>query len=125
MEREKVAMIVGTTLFLLIPSVCAVSLIGVGSSVNDIEAQSLEEVAPVPPIVTLAKFELINRGMSYREVVDVIGDPGFAMDPSTLPEGADEDAGISRYVWRNNDASNMKATFQSDQLLDKSQVYLE
>ncbi|MFV2091294.1 MAG: hypothetical protein ACC642_11600 [Pseudomonadales bacterium] len=125
MEREKVVMIVGTTLFLLIPGVCGVALIGVGSSVNDIEAQSLEEVAPVPPIVTLAKFEQIIGGMSYREVVDVIGDPGIAMDPSAVLEGTDGDAGISRYIWQNSDASNMKATFQSDRLLDKSQVYLE
>jgi hypothetical protein len=63
MEREKVAMIVGTTLFLLIPSVCALSIVGVGMSVNNIELLDLEKGEDPPPIVTLGEFEQIpDRG---------------------------------------------------------------
>ncbi len=44
MVDEKTIMVVGTILVLLVPGACAVSLVGVGSFVNDIEAQSMEEV---------------------------------------------------------------------------------
>ena len=125
MVNEKTIMIWGTILVLLVPGACAVSLVGVGSFVNDIEAQSMEEVAPVPPIVTLAEFEQLETRMSYRQVVDVIGDPGIEVVPQAAPGSSSGDAETSSYVWQNSDASNMQATFQNDQLLEKSQVFLE
>jgi hypothetical protein len=125
MKRETAIVILGATLILVVPGVCGVTLVGLGSFAYDIQIQRLEEVEDVPPIVTLAVFEQIRRGMSYREVVEVIGDPGVAIDPSTAVEGTDGAAGTSRYVWQNSDASNMKAIFQDDQLLKKSQLFLE
>ncbi len=125
MDREKIIVILGATLLLVVPGLCGLALVGVASFVNDIEAQSLEEVEYTSPIVTLAEFEQVERSMSYREVVDVIGDPGIAIDPSAVLEGGDGDAETRRYIWQNSDASNMKATFQSDQLLKKSQLFLE
>ena len=125
MKRETVIVILGATLILVVPGVCGVALVGLGSFAYDIQIQSLEKVGDAPPIVTLAEFEQIRRSMSYREVVEVIGDPGIAIDPSTALQGTDGDAGTSRYVWQNSNASNMKATFQDGQLLKKSQLFLE
>ncbi len=125
MDKELLIVILGATLVLVVPGVCGVAFIGAGSFVNGIEVQSLEEVKYPPPIVTLAEFERVERSMSYREVVEIIGDPGVALDSSTVSEGNPAEAGISKYVWQNGDASNMKATFQKDQLLAKSQLFLE
>ena len=125
MERETKIVMWGATLVLLVPGLFGLSLVGVASFVNDIEAQSLEKVEYAPPIVTLAEFEQVERSMSYREVVDVIGDPGIEIGRSTAQESTDGDAETSRYVWQNSDASNMKATFENDRLLTKSQLFLE
>ncbi len=125
MSKEMVIVVLGATLLLVVPGVCGVALVGVGSFVHDIEAQSLEEVVLPPPIVTLAEFEQITSSMSYREVVAVIGDPGIAIDPPTTVKATDGDSETTSYAWQNSDASNMKATFQHDRLLKKSQLFLE
>ncbi|MAE97454.1 MAG: hypothetical protein CL910_22620 [Deltaproteobacteria bacterium] len=125
MDKEKVLMIIGTFMVLVVPGVCGVALVGVGSFVHGIEVQSPEDLAPAPPIVTLAEFERIEPDMSYEEVVDVIGDPGVEIGPSSAPETTTADADTVSYVWQNDDASNMTATFKNDRLLERSQLYLE
>jgi hypothetical protein len=110
---------------LIVPSVCALAVVNVGMTVNDIELQDLEKGPDPPPIVTLAEFERIQTSMSYQEVVDVIGDPGFVAAPSAAPESDDGDVETSMYVWQNSDASNMNAIFRNDQLVKKAQLYLK
>ena len=122
MDKEKLMMILGTISVLIVPGVCGVALVGLGSFVNDIEVNDPEAA---PPIVTLAEFEQVETGMSYQEVIGVIGDPGIAITPSTTVEGTDGNGETSRYIWKNDDASYMKATFRDDQLLTKSQLFLE
>lgn len=125
MERETKLVILGATLVLLVPSLCGLALIGVASYVNDIEAQSMEEVEDAPPIVTLAEFEQVEVGMSYRDVVDTIGDSGFEIERSPAQDSTDGNAETIRYAWKNSDASNMSATFENGRLLTKSQLFLE
>ncbi len=115
----------GTILVLMVPSAFALILIAVGMSVFDVETQDLQKPEDPPPIVTLAEFQQIEKSMSYREVVDIIGDPGIVTTPATALES---DAGVVEtrmYVWQNSDASNMNATFQNDQLFAKAQLYLK
>ncbi len=114
--------ILGTLSVLIVPGVCGVALVGLGSFVNDIEVNDPEAA---PPIVTLAEFEQVETSMSYQEVIGVIGDPGIAITSSTTVEGTDGNGETSRYIWKNDDASYMKATFRDDQLLTKSQLFLE
>ena len=122
MEKEKLLLVLGTISVLLVPGACGVAFIGFGSFVNDIEIHDPEAT---PPIVTLAEFERVETSMSYQKVVDIIGDPGIPITPSTGVEAADGDGETSSYLWRNGDASNMKATFRNDELLTKSQLFLE
>ncbi len=122
MDKEKLMMILGTISVLIVPGVCGVALVGLGSFVNDIEVNDPESA---PPIVTLAEFEQVETSMSYQEVIGVIGSPGVAMTPSKTVEGTDGNGETSRYIWKNDDASYMKATFRDDQLLTKSQLFLE
>ena len=120
MEKDKLLVALGAVLVLIVPGACGMGIVGVGSFLNGIEVHHPEAVERAAPIVTLAEYEQIEQTMSYREVVDVIGDPGIAIAPS-----AALDAETSSYLWRNDDASNMQATFRDDQLLTKSQVSLE
>jgi hypothetical protein len=99
--------------------------VGVGTIAYDIKTQSLAIREDPPPIVTLMEFEQIELGMSYQEVVDILGDPGFVIVPPRAPEGGDGDFDATNYVWQNSDFSNMSATFQDDQLAKKSQLYLK
>ncbi len=122
MDKEKLMVILGTISVLIVPGACGVALGGLGSFANDIEVNDPEAA---PPIVTLAEFEQVETGMSYQEVIGVIGDPGIAITPPTTAEGTDGNGETSRYIWKNDDASNMKATFRDDQLLTKSQLFLE
>ena len=118
---EKVLVFLGATLVLIVPSVCSLVFVDVGTSLNGIELQELGRGEDPPPIVTLAEFEQITKSMSYQEVIDVIGDPGF----EAAPKRDAGDVESSLYVWRNSDASHMKATFRNGRLVDKAQMYLE
>jgi hypothetical protein len=72
------------------------------------------------PRVTKAKYDSVAKGMSYREVRDVIGFAGEEMSRSTV-------GGIETvmYSWANPDGSNMNATFQDDRMEMKAQFGLK
>ena len=122
MDKEKLMMVLGTISVLIVPTVCGVALVRFGTSVNEIE---VNDPKVAPPIVTLAEFEQVETSMRYQEVIGVIGDPGIAITPSATAEGTDGNGETSMYIWKNDDASYMKATFRDDQLLTKSQLFLE
>ena len=76
--------------------------------------------AVAEPPITLAEFLRIRTGMSYGEVVDVLGEFGEELSRTDLP-------GIPTtimYGWRNPDGSNMNATFQGGSLIQKAQFGL-
>ncbi len=124
-SREMVLVLAGTTLVMIVPSLCAVMSVGVGTFAFDVKTQDLAKKEDPPPIVTLVEFEQTELGMSYQEVVDILGDPGVVIVPPPAPEGGDGDVEATNYVWQNSDFSNMSATFQDGQLAKKSQLYLK
>lgn len=71
--------------------------------------------------VTKAKYDTIHEGMSYEEAVSVIGSKGEDVASSQI-DGA---PGVKIYSWQNSDGSNMIATFQDGQLIQKAQVGLK
>jgi hypothetical protein len=70
--------------------------------------------------VTMAKFNQIQTGMSYQQVVKLIGEQGEEISRSDL-------AGLTTimYMWKNSDGSNMNTMFQNDQLIAKAQFGLK
>lgn len=70
--------------------------------------------------VTLKEFNEIKTGMSYDEVVKIVG---FEGEESSM----NELAGIKTimYTWSNPTFSNMNATFQNDKLVSKAQFGLK
>ncbi len=68
----------------------------------------------------MAEYQAIRPGMSYSEVVAIIGGPGEELSSSDI-------AGISTvmYQWEGNGfAANMNAMFQDDRMVQKAQFGL-
>jgi hypothetical protein len=72
-----------------------------------------------PPVVTQAQYDRIREGMTYEQVLDVIGTDGQELSRSNM-------AGYSTvmYSWTNPNGSNMNAMFQNDRLINKAQFGL-
>jgi hypothetical protein len=80
-----------------------------------------EAVAPRTSGVTLANFNRIREGMSYQEVVSILGSPGELTASSDV-------AGIKTvmYQWEGESfGANMNAMFQNGKLVTKAQFGLE
>ncbi|SIT08062.1 DUF3862 domain-containing protein [Kroppenstedtia eburnea] len=70
--------------------------------------------------VTKAEYDQIKNGMSYQEVVNIIGFEG--------EENSQNEIGGTKtimYTWMNPDGSNMNAMFQNDKLVQKAQFGLK
>jgi Beta-lactamase inhibitor (BLIP) len=69
--------------------------------------------------VTMEKYNQIQTGMSYQQVVNIIGKQGEEMSRVEL-------AGYTTvmYGWSNTGGSNMNAMFQNDRLMSKAQLGL-
>ncbi len=95
---------------------------GTGSSSE--ESSSLEE--PDSPsalggdIVTKDEYQKIKTGMTYSEVVAIIGAEGEEM--SSSGEGRFR---TIMFMWQNTSGSNMTVMFQNDKLNTKAQFGLE
>jgi hypothetical protein len=72
-----------------------------------------------PPVVTMADYRVIKKGMSYKTVRGIIGADGVEISRSEL-------AGTTTimYSWKNPNGSNMNAMFQDGALVTKAQFGL-
>jgi hypothetical protein len=70
--------------------------------------------------VTMEEFKKIKNGMTYEEVVEIIGFEGTEMSSTEI-------GGIKTimYSWQNDDGSNMNAMFQNNKLNTKAQFGLK
>ncbi len=96
--------------------VVCVALIS-GSGDND-EGKTVEEISTQ---ITLAKYNQIKTGMSYEQVVEIIGFDGVEQSRNQIM-----DITTVMYDWRNdNRISGMNAIFQNKKLTQKSQFALK
>ncbi len=77
-------------------------------------------------VVTYTKYERIQNGMSYKEVVAIIGVEGREMSRNKMDgaPGVMESLVTVMYGWQNQGGSNMNAIFQNDKLVQKAQFGL-
>jgi hypothetical protein len=74
-----------------------------------------------PDIVTLAEFNRIQTGMSYSQVVGIIGAPGTEISRSEIGGYL-----TIMYQWQNEiSLGNMNAMFQNGALVSKAQFGLK
>lgn len=71
------------------------------------------------PTVTMSKFSRLQTGMTYQQVVEIMGAPGEEMSRSDIAEFT-----TVMYGWKNPDGSNMNAMFQNGALMQKAQFGL-
>jgi hypothetical protein len=76
--------------------------------------------APRKSGLSKANYLRISDGMSYREVVAILGEPGVEMSRVDI-------AGITTvmYGWKRWNGANMNAMFQNDALVSKAQFGLD
>lgn len=79
-----------------------------------------------PDVVTRANYDEIKTGMSYSEVVDIIGSEGDEAASTSMEgvEGVMPSITTKIYSWQNSDGSNMNVTFQNDEMISKAQAGL-
>jgi hypothetical protein len=78
-------------------------------------------------IVTFDEYQRIQNGMSYRQVVNIIGADGEEMSRNNIDgvPGVIESIDTVMYQWVNSNGSNMNAMFQNDKLNQKAQFGLK
>jgi hypothetical protein len=76
--------------------------------------------------ITAAEFAAISEGMSYADVVRIVGDPGVEEVSSTMPgvPGVMPDVSTKQYRWINWNGGNASAMFQNDRMIMKAQFGL-
>lgn len=86
-------------------------------------------VAPAPPAapatpvsgVTLANYNRLEKGMSYAQVVAILGEPGTELSRSFI---ANITTVMYQWMGQGSLGANMNAMFQDDKLISKAQLGL-
>lgn len=74
--------------------------------------------------ITLEKFNQIQSGMTYQEVVDIIGEEGNILSESNIMN--DEQYKTTMYYWYGQDGiSNANVTIQGGKVISKAQIGLK
>lgn len=74
--------------------------------------------------ITLEKFNKIETGMSYEQVVEIIGEEGTTLSETNI--SGDEKYHTIMYSWKaKNGIANANVTFQGGKVISKAQVALK
>ena len=78
-------------------------------------------------IVTFDDYQQIQIGMSYRQVVAIIGVGGEELSRNQIDgiPGVMQPVATVMYQWVNGHGSNMNAMFQNNRLINKAQFGLK
>lgn len=72
--------------------------------------------------VTLSEYQQVQDGMTYEQVVAIIGDNGHMLSEMVLP-GLDIDS--RQYIWENADFSEAQISFDHGKVAGRSQHNLK
>lgn len=91
---------------------------------TDLPEQASEEPENKPTI-SMTEFVAISTGMTYEEVVDIIGSEGELLSEVNL--GTGEQYKTSVYMWKGEGSlgANANITFQGGTVIAKAQIGLE
>lgn len=88
--------------------------------ISGAEITPSEESNENPPYITMDEFNAIQTGMSYEEVIEIIGSDGTASSEVSLG-----DITTKIYIWYGKDgASNANVTFVNGEVTAKAQFAL-
>ena len=78
--------------------------------------------AEAPAVVTMAEYNQVKNGMSYQQVLTIVGQTGEEVSSAGAADPAGKTiAETKTYQWKNPDGSNMKAIFWNKGLMGKTQ----
>lgn len=108
----------GVSIFLCVIVVC-IFIAALSGSKDEISADLSEATAE---LITLDEFNTIQNGMSYEEVVEIIGSEGEASSTATVG-----DITTSIYMWKGKGSvgANANVTFIDNKVSAKAQFGLE
>lgn len=69
--------------------------------------------------LTMAKYQQIREGMTYREAVEILGAEGTELSSSDVAGHR-----TVMYMWEGSGGANMNAMFQNGRLIQKAQFGL-
>lgn len=89
------------------------------------DAFHAEDVSSNDPTITLEEFNQITNGMTYQEVVDIVGGPGEMLSESDL--GLGPEYASAMYMWEGEGSigANANVMFQGGIVSSKAQFGLE
>lgn len=108
-------------LFLLAIGGCGFLAILGGRAAHEVQQEIQSQPASN---ITLAKFNQLQNGMSYEQVVQVLGAPGEVMSENAFGEGAYRTHTVM-YTWQVGVMANMNCMFQNGKLMSKAQFGLK
>lgn len=78
-------------------------------------------------VVSKAEYDQISTGMSYKQVVAIIGAEGTELARSGMQgvPGVMPNMTFTTYAWQNADGSNMNAVFVNGEVTTKAQFGLQ
>jgi hypothetical protein len=114
-------------LFFKVVGIVAVCVIGgcgllaiVGGSAANKVSQDINRQQAEPANVTLAEFNQIQVGMTYRQVADIVGSEGELTGQNQFGNMTTE-----TYNWSNKPFGGMFCMFQNGKLTQKNQMSLK
>lgn len=77
--------------------------------------------------VTYSDYMQIKNGMSYSQVVGIVGSQGKEMSRNHMDgvPGFMDSIETVGYMWQNGDGSNLLVVFQNDRVVQKNQAFLD
>lgn len=104
---------------------CIILIIGIASLATDMsEMTSNQSETAETSKITLEKFNQIQTGMTYQEVVGIIGEEGTVLSETDIMN--DEQYKTTMYYWYGEDGiSNANVTIQGGKVISKAQIGLE
>lgn len=89
------------------------------------DAFHVEDVSSNDPTITLDEFNQITNGMTYQEVVDIVGGPGELLSESDLGLGSEYVSAMYMWDGEGSIGANANVMFQGGAVVSKSQLGLE
>jgi hypothetical protein len=87
----------------------------------------LDSVDNMEDVVTYSEYQRIQDGMTYQQVVSIIGQAGEEISRNNIDgiPGVMESVETVMYSWENWDGTNMNVIFQNNELFQKAQFGLD
>lgn len=77
------------------------------------------------PTISKAEFDRITTGMTYEEVVEIIGSKGEVLSDTDLGFGSEYRTAIYMWEGEGQTGANANITFQGGKVISKAQMWLK